>query len=116
MVIWVIGNKLDSLHVKGFYVQVFLVETDMSIEQTIREKLTDAFTPLILQVENDSHRHAGHAGSPGTGESHFRVEIVSDKFAGLSRVDRHRLVNEALSIELNGAVHALAMKTKAPGE
>ena len=88
----------------------------MSIEQTIREKLTEAFTPVLLVVENDSHRHSGHAGSPGTGESHFRVEIVSDKFAGLSRVDRHRMVNEALAAELSGAVHALAMKTKAPGE
>lgn len=88
----------------------------MSIEQTIRQKLTDAFAPLSLQIENDSHRHAGHAGSPGTGESHFRLEIVSDKFSGLSRVERHRLVNQALAAELDGAVHALAMKTKAPGE
>ncbi len=88
----------------------------MNVEQTIREKLTDAFTPQRLEVENDSHRHAGHAGSPGTGESHFRVEIVSEKFAGLSRVERHRLVNDALAVELAGAVHALAMKTMAPGE
>ena len=88
----------------------------MSMEQTIREKLTDTFTPQSLEVENDSHRHAGHAGSPGTGESHFRVKIVSDKFTGLSRVERHRLVNEALAAELAGAVHALAMKTLAPGE
>jgi BolA protein len=88
----------------------------MSVEQTIREKLTDAFAPQSLEVENDSHRHASHASSPGTGESHFRVEIVSEQFAGLSRVERHRLVNEALAAELKGAVHALAMKTKAPGE
>lgn len=88
----------------------------MSMEQTIRQKLTDAFAPQSLEVENDSHRHAGHAGSPGTGESHFRVEIVSDKFVGLSRVECHRLVNEALASELAGSVHALAMKTLAPGE
>lgn len=88
----------------------------MSIEDIIREKLTEAFKPQSLVLENDSHRHAGHAGSPGTGESHFRVEIMSDKFTGLSRVECHRLVNEALAVELNGAVHALAMKTISPGD
>ena len=88
----------------------------MNIEDTIKQKLTEAFTPQTLKVENDSHRHAGHAGSPGTGESHFRVEIMSDKFTDLSRLERHRLVNEALAVELNGAVHALAVKTTAPGE
>ena len=88
----------------------------MGMEETIREKLTEAFSPLNLDVVNDSHRHAGHAGSPGTGESHFRVTILSDRFAGLSRVERHRLVNEALATELSGPVHALAIKALAPGE
>ena len=88
----------------------------MSLEETIIKKLTDAFAPARLDVENDSHRHAGHAGSPGTGESHFRVTIVSAKFDGLNRVERHRLVNEALGAELAGPVHALALKTLAPGE
>jgi BolA protein len=87
-------------------VQIILAEAVMNMEQTIREKLTDAFTPQSLEVENDSHRHAGHAGSPGTGESHFRVKIVSDKFSGLSRVERHRLVNEALAAELGVRVRA----------
>lgn len=88
----------------------------MSIEETIREKLTEAFSPLRLDVVNDSHRHAGHAGSPGTGESHFRVTIDSAKFAGLSRVERHRLVNQALAAELSGPVHALAIKALAPDD
>ncbi len=88
----------------------------MGMEETIREKLTEAFSPLNLDVVNDSHRHSGHAGSPGTGESHFRVTILSDRFAGLSRVERHRLVNEALATELSGPVHALAIKALAPGE
>ncbi len=88
----------------------------MGMEETIREKLTEALSPLNLDVVNDSHRHAGHAGSPGTGESHFRVTIMSDRFAGLSRVERHRLVNEALATELSGPVHALAIKALAPGE
>lgn len=88
----------------------------MSVEDAIKQKLTEAFSPNQLEVENDSHRHAGHAGSPGTGESHFRVKIVSGKFEGLSRIDRHRLVNEALSDELAGPVHALAIQASAPGE
>jgi BolA protein len=88
----------------------------MSVEETIREKLTKAFSPAALAVENDSHRHAGHRSSPGTGESHFRVEIVSERFSGLSRVERHRLVNEALAQELSGRIHALAIKASAPGE
>ncbi len=86
----------------------------MSMEEVIREKLTEAFSPQSLDVVNDSHRHAGHAGSPGTGESHFRVTIISEKFSDLSRVERHRLVNEALASELSGAIHALAIKALAP--
>lgn len=88
----------------------------MSVEMSIREKLTQALQPTRLDVINESHLHAGHRSSPGTGESHFRVVIVSPAFAGKSRVDRHRLVNEALVAELKGKVHALAIKTYAPGE
>lgn len=88
----------------------------MNVEETIKEKLTEAFSPQSLEVVNDSHRHAGHAGSPGTGESHFRVSIVSDRFNGLSRVECHRLVNEALASELSGPVHALAIKAIAPAD
>lgn len=88
----------------------------MTVDDIIKQKLTEAFTPEMLEVVNESHLHAGHAGSPGTGSSHFRVTIVSAKFDGLSRVDRHRLVNEALRQELAGPVHALALKTQTPGE
>lgn len=88
----------------------------MSVAQSIEKKLTEAFAPQRLDVVNESHLHSGHAGSPGTGESHFRVTIVSDRFAGLSRVERHRLVNEALEEELAGPVHALALKTLTPTE
>lgn len=88
----------------------------MSVEATIRNKLTQAFAPTRLDVFNESHLHAGHRSSPGTGESHFRVLIVSPHFAGKSRVERHRLVNAALKAELQGGVHALALKTYAPGE
>jgi BolA family transcriptional regulator, general stress-responsive regulator len=88
----------------------------MSVEATIREKLQQAFRPARLDVINESHLHAGHRGSPGTGESHFRVLIVSALFAGKSRLQRHRLVNETLSAELAGKVHALALEARAPGE
>ena len=88
----------------------------MSVETTIREKLTEAFAPTRLDVINESHLHAGHRNSPGTGESHFRVLIVSSAFAGASRVARHRAVNKLLEAELKGKVHALALNIYAPGE
>src|ERR1700756_1070402 len=68
----------------------------MSIAATIREKLMIALRPTRLDVINESHVHAGHQSSPGTGESHFRVLVMSPEFAGKSRVDRHRLVNDTL--------------------
>ena len=86
------------------------------VEQRIREKLTDALEPVALEVMNESHLHQHHAGSPETGESHFRVKIVSVAFEGKTRLARHRAVNEVLAEELAGPVHALAIVAKAPGE
>ncbi|MEQ1713720.1 MAG: BolA family protein [Hyphomicrobium sp.] len=88
----------------------------MSAESRMREKLMVALNPTRLDVINESHKHAGHASSPGTGESHFKVLIVSAAFASKSRVERHRMVNAALADELAGPVHALALATFAPGE
>lgn len=88
----------------------------MAIEDTIRVKLETAFAPSSLQIVNESHLHHGHHGSPGTGESHFRLHIVSDRFKGKGRVERHRMVNEVLKAELAGVIHALAVKALAPGE
>jgi BolA family transcriptional regulator, general stress-responsive regulator len=88
----------------------------MSLEQQMREKLIVALRPTRLDVVNESHLHAGHASSPGTGESHFRLLIVADAFAGKSRVERHRMINDVLASELKGGVHALAIKACAPGE
>ena len=82
----------------------------------MREKLQQAFQPTRLDVINESHLHAGHRTSPGTGESHFRLLMVSPLFAGKSRLQRHRLVNEALAAELKGKVHALALDLRAPDE
>lgn len=88
----------------------------MSVEQSIREKLTEAFEPETLEIVNESHRHAGHAGSPGTGESHFTVKVVSSAFAGKSRLERHRMVNDVLAEELSGNIHALALSALSPEE
>lgn len=88
----------------------------MSVEQTMREKLMVALRPIRMDVVNESDLHAGHRNSPGTGESHFRVLVVSEVFSGKSRVERHRLVNALLAEELQGRVHALALATYAPGE
>lgn len=88
----------------------------MSAEERMREKLMIGLAPTRLDVINESELHAGHRSSPGTGESHFRILVVSEAFAGKSRVERHRLVNELLQDELAGRIHALALKTYAPGE
>lgn len=88
----------------------------MSVEAEMRERLLVALEPIRLDIVNESHLHAGHRSSPGTGESHFLILLVSPKFGGLSRVDRHRMVNEALAGLVGGRVHALALATYAPGE
>ena len=88
----------------------------MSVEGHVREKLMIGLRPTRLDVINELELHAGHRSSPDTGNSHFRVLIISDAFTGKSRVERHRLVNELLKDELAGGIHALALSTLAPGE
>jgi len=82
----------------------------------ITEKLRKAFAPESLRVEDESHRHAGHAGHQPGGETHFRLNIVSEAFRGKSRIERHRMINAALAGELACGVHALAIHAAAPGE
>ena len=86
----------------------------MAIEQEIKEKLTAAFMPHQLEVINESHHHAGHAGSPGTGESHFRIKIIAPAFEGKSRLQIHQAINQVLAEELAGKIHALAIEAGAP--
>lgn len=88
----------------------------MRTQELIIEKLLKAFDPESLHVEDESHRHEGHAGHRPGGESHFRVHIVSESFRGKSRIERHRMINSALASELTGGVHALAIHASAPGE
>lgn len=91
------------------------------IATIIRRKLTDAFAPQRLELEDDSWRHAGHHHEGGMdarpgGESHFNLLIVSDVFAGQSRVLRQRAVNAALREELAGPVHALSIRALTTSE
>ncbi|MFM8376897.1 MAG: BolA family protein [Phenylobacterium sp.] len=86
------------------------------IAGTLREKLSAAFTPEELEIEDDSARHAGHAGASPGGESHFNIRIRAGAFAGQSRVARQRMVYRVLAEELAGPVHALSLTALAPGE
>ena len=88
----------------------------MTTQQTITNKLREAFLPESLEVKDESHLHEGHAGHRAGGETHFRVYIVSDSFKGKSRIERHRMINATLSSELAGSVHALAIHARSPGE
>jgi BolA protein len=87
-----------------------------AILEAIHDKLTQAFRPTRLEIEDDSARHHGHAGARPGGESHFNVTIEAQAFAGASRVARQRMVYHALADELAGPVHALSVKALAPGE
>jgi BolA protein len=82
----------------------------------MRQKLTDALAPASLDITDESARHAGHSGAAPGGETHFHVRIVSDAFAGRTRVARHRLVYDLLRAELDGGVHALSLETLLPAE
>ena len=88
----------------------------MRVNETITKKLNEAFAPESIEVVDESHLHEGHAGHRPGGQSHFRVHIVSQAFAGKSRIDRHRMINAILADDLAGGVHALAIHASAPGE
>lgn len=82
----------------------------------IEARLRAVFMPTHLAVINDSAKHSGHSGDDGSGESHFTVEIEAIAFAGVSRLERQRMVNRALGDLPGQRVHALAIKARAPGE
>lgn len=88
----------------------------MRIQQSIRAKLETAFAPMGLEIEDQSARHAGHAGAHPEGESHFHVLLVSAAFDGKSRPERHRMIHKVLADELSDRVHALSLTLLAPGE
>ncbi|MGH8567140.1 MAG: BolA family protein [Gammaproteobacteria bacterium] len=80
----------------------------------IRVRLTEALAPSALEIIDDSHLHAGHAGAAGGG--HYRVRMVSERFAGLGPIERHRAVYQALGDLMGGEVHALSLRALAPEE
>lgn len=84
--------------------------------ERIRTALEAAFAPATVQVQDDSHRHAGHAGARPEGETHYSVLVVSQAFAGLPRLARSRAVHAALEPEFDAGLHALSLKLLAPGE
>lgn len=98
-------------------------QSDLSAGDRIKAILQAALTPSSLEIIDESHKHATHAhavtrqgtaaGAEGT---HFRIKVVSENFRGQSRIDRHRTVNQLLTKEFAGGMHALAIEAKAPGE
>lgn len=100
-----------------------MTQTIGPVARAIHDKLTAALNPTRLEVIDESHRHAGHAGvrtgpghAQGVGETHFRLVVVTSAFTGLSRLDRQRRINSLLADELAGPVHALALRCLTPDE
>ena len=87
-----------------------------NVASQIEEKLKAALAPDYLEVIDESFLHAGHAGARPEGETHFRVIVVAAAFEGVSRLERQRHVMDVLSDELNGPVHALAIRARTPEE
>ena len=88
----------------------------MNVKDRITAHLEEGLSPLALEVIDESYQHAGHSGARPGGETHFRVKVTADAFAGQSRVARHRMINALLADELRDRVHALAIEAQAPGE
>ncbi|EJF91518.1 BolA family protein [Bartonella tamiae] len=89
-----------------------------TVKQAIEKKLQDHFLPTALEVLNESSLHAGHhhddgSSFDGTGETHFRIKIISKQFSGMNRLAMHRSIHDVLKEELANHVHALAIEAKA---
>ncbi len=116
-------NALSCTKYEGFRIlwqaadaSAKMVPVMASIKATIEKKLGEAFQPDRLAVIDESHLHAGHVGSRPSGETHFRVEIVSPRFEGKSRVERQRMIYGALKAEMASSIHALSLSAMAPSE
>lgn len=82
----------------------------MGIEQQINDALVSALSPTALAVINESHKHAGHSGDDGSGESHWRIEITAPTLDGKSRIAKHRAIHAALGTDIIGRIHALSLQ------
>ncbi len=88
----------------------------MRMQERIEARIAEALAPEKLEIIDQSALHAGHAGARPGGETHYRIVVVSSAFAGKSRVQRHRLIYDALAGEIADGVHALSLDARAPGE
>ena len=88
----------------------------MRVRDAIERNLAEALSPIRLEIEDESHRHAGHAGARPEGESHFRLTVVAAAFQGKTRVERQRMVYAALGELMESDIHALSLATLAPDE
>lgn len=86
------------------------------VSKSIQDKLNSALSPVRLEIINESAAHQGHAGDNGSGQTHFKVMVVSAAFAGMNRVARQRLIYQVLADELAGPVHALSLQLQTPDE
>jgi BolA protein len=117
--LWVADGKKQAKLSLDF-VRPASLRQPMSVADRIRDKLAAEFSPSLLEVQDDSARHAGHSGATradgSRGETHFIIRIVSEKFTGLSRVERQRRIFAILSEEMAGPVHALSLNALSPAE
>jgi BolA protein len=88
----------------------------MSVASRLRAKLTEALKPARLDIIDESDRHKGHAGARPEGETHFRIEIVSELFRGKPRLERQRMILAVLAEEIGPTVHALSLRALTPDE
>ncbi len=88
----------------------------MTIEDLITQKIVETLNPEHFELENQSHMHAGHAGDDGSGQTHFKLLVVSSIFDGCNRMQQHRLVYSAVGQLFPQGLHAFSMKTLTPSE
>jgi BolA family transcriptional regulator, general stress-responsive regulator len=88
----------------------------MNIKDRMLAKLGAGLAPTRIEIEDESHLHASHAGAREGGETHYRIKVASASFSGKGRVERHRMVYALLAEEIADGVHALALQTKTPDE
>jgi BolA protein len=101
---------------RGFAIGARVNSRAHRLREALEAALSPAGAPPEIDVRDDSALHAGHAGARPEGETHYHVRVVSPAFAGLNRVARTRLVNDALKAEFDAGLHALALTLRAPGE
>ena len=95
------------------YLATFYIESQlMTIKEKIEIKINKIINPQLLEVIDESHKHAGHVGAKPEGETHFHINMTANEFDGMNRVQRQRLVYKALAEELAGPVHALSLSLK----